>query len=98
MDLVNFWPRLPLLLALLGGVAACVVAYINRRRQTASCLGAIAFSLLFLANGLGIALPFLLRRRVAMAVLTILLLLLNTVAILILIVAVLVREKKEEAV
>ncbi len=97
MDLTNFWPRLPLLLALLGGAVACVIAYINRRRQTAGCLGAIAFSLLFLANGLGMFLPFLLRRRIMMAVLNVLLFLLHTAAVILLIVAVLVREKGKEA-
>jgi hypothetical protein len=77
---------------MLAGAVACLVAFINRRRRVASCLGAAGFALLFVSNLLLLLLRAALRGPRVRAIFGVLLILLNAFAIILLIVAVLLRE------
>lgn len=59
---VNFWVRLPVLLALLAGAIVALIAYLRQRRRMASCLGAVGFALLLVMNLLATILPVLAAR------------------------------------
>jgi len=46
----SFWPRIPLLLALLAGTFVCLFSFTKRRRRAASILGALSFFALAVLN------------------------------------------------
>ena len=92
----GFWPRLPVLLALLAGTVLAFVAFLQRRRRTASFLGAVGFALLLVLNLLDLLLP-LVWKRVSLGLVVGLHFYLNlftVVAIILLIVAVVLEERR----
>lgn len=103
----SFWPRLPVVLVLLAGVVLALVAYLNRRRRTASCLGAIGFATLLILNLLGSLTPLwvarmarqghVVRAGLVNGVVGLLLSLANAVGIVLLIGAVIVEERRGRA-
>lgn len=62
----SFWLRLPVLLVLLAGAIATLVTYMQQRRRTASCLGALGFTVLLIFNVVGSLVPlWIVRTRIS---------------------------------